>query len=74
MLKWLREGDGKEVMGSLEGERNDCPRMFSESRGCPGSCRCVLSGKASQKRDAISHQKRLGSLEKARQAGDVLTQ
>lgn len=61
-------------MGSLEGERNDCPRVFSESRGCPGSCRYVLSGKASQKRDAISHQKRLGSLEKARQAGDVLTQ
>lgn len=61
-------------MGSLEGERNDCSRMFSESRGCPGSCRYVLSRKVSQKKDSISHQKRLGSLEQAKQAGDVLTQ
>lgn len=86
---WLGGGDGetKQWVESLEGEHND-GYLLSECGGCPGRLRYVLSGKASQKREALcasvmstwvntSHQKTWVSpsllLEKARQARDVIS-
>lgn len=75
-------------MGSLEGEHND-GYLLSECGGCPGRHRYVLSGKASQNREALcayvmstwgntSRQKIWVSwsllLKKARQARDELSQ